>query len=629
MKSSNRFTSEFFTTYNLGERGIVMKKLKINLIIFFKIISLFLAFFIFSPSLQAKASFSDTDNINMGITLELGSISLATEDTNIIDPVCFTEGGPVLIASSKLVNDGSLSGKLAYKIDVTEGNRVLTADELKNTMISIEFGTEEIKVEATAANLNTNSFAFIKNASVSDIVIEPNSVGKVPVTVSYKSSTPTKEEKIEVKVTFKLIQSNAKDANVQLFSDEEVVSNKVLLVPKVIEPESYWPEEQTFIQKNGFSYSLKNMKMLFSETNETFDKNKRQIKNLNKAVLYIQLPKDVPLTETVKKDDGTTVTKDTFIITKLLTTLKTENEYNTGNQALVEESRVLDKVHHGIIITFRLQDEYSYNSSNPSDSLKYANNDRYSLNIDIEIQKYSMYKQGEYGYYSNFSDYLQFFATRMVLSSDTEVPISGVDYIQAPIKLTNEKRMLTFKNFYTTSPQYVKPDYFKDVKFTNEIIELEVVGVNKEQVSYSQASINDFSLWLNSNKAFNGAILNVKITGDSGNTLVISRKLIASTEYRLMENKFFSAPRGNQEFEQQVDVEISEESTQPKDGTSPDEQISEVPDEEVTEEEAIEESVIDPPIEEVVEPDDTVPEPLEGTNQIASEEKISDEQINE
>ena len=605
-----------------------MKKLKASLNVFTKISLLCFAFFVLFPSLHAQAVFSDTDNINMGIKLELGTVSLASKNTDNIESINYSGGDPVDIASSTLVNDGSLTGKLAYKIAITKENGLKMSDEeLKDVIVSIDFGTTANKVDVTSADLKEGSFVFVQNTSSKDVVMEPDSKGEMPIKVSYKSTNPAKKETIKVEVTFRLIQSNAKDANAKLFSDEKIIENTLTLIPKFVEPESYWPEENTFIQKKGFSYSMKNMKMLFSETSETFNTNKRQIKNLNKAVLYIQLPEDVPLTKTVKNDDGKIEIKDTFIITKLLTTLNTENEYNTGSQALIEESRVLDKEHHGIVITFRLQDEYSYNLSNPSDSFKYANNDRYSLNIDIEIQKYSMYNQGEYGYYSNFSDYLQFFATRVVLSSDTDVPISGADYIQAPIKLTNVNKLLTFKNFYTTSPQHVKPDYFKNVKFTNEIIEIEVVGTNKKQVSYSQNSINEFSLWLNSNKTFNGAILNVNITGDAGNTLIISRQLTALTNYRLMENKSHSASIENQESEQHVDVKISEEPTQPIGSTVPDEHIPEAPVEEVAEEEAFEESdeVIDPPIEEVVEPDDTVTEAIVETEQLIPEEKTSEE----
>lgn len=613
-----------------------MEKLKRILSTLTKISLLCFAFFILSPSLLVQAVFSDTANINMGIELELGTVSLGQENYNSVESINYSGGDPVDIASSTLINDGSLTGKLAYKIDITNENGLaMTDEELKDVTVNIDFGLFVTTVDADATCLNTDRFVFAGDTSVKEVVMEPNSIGEIPIKISYKSNAPTKNEKIKVSVTFRLIQSNAVDANSKLFSDEKEVSNMVTLVPKVVKPESYWPEENTFIQKNGFSYSLKNMKMLFSETSETFNANKRQIKNLNKAVLYIQLPKDVPLTKIVKKDNGTTEIKDTFIITKLLTTLNTENGYSTGNQALIEESRVLDKEHHGIIITFRLQDEYSYNPSNPSDSLKYANHDRYSLNIFIEIQKYSMYKQGEYGYYSDFSEYLQFFATRVVLSSDTDVPISGADYIQAPIKLTNEKKLLTFKNFYTTSPQHVKPDHFKSVKFTNEIIELEVDGVNKEQVSYSQASINEFSIWLNSNNTFNSAILNVRITGDAGNTLVISRKLINSPQTQTTSIKSMKVPLINKETEEQTKQQSDtaktiEEPNSTNDSTVPNEQTIEVPIEDAPQEDADDgdEETIDSSS---IDSNSEIKEkavPIENSDQTTPEEK-SDEKINE
>ncbi|WP_373471094.1 hypothetical protein [Carnobacterium alterfunditum] len=495
-----------------------MKKLKTRLIALTKFSLICLAFFVFSPSLKVHAMFSDTANINMGIQLKLGTVSLASENTTISNAVNFTEGDSVLMASSTLTNDGSLSGKLAYKIDLTKDNgTLLTAEEIKDMSVIVNFDTVAKEVMASAAFLNTNSFTFAKNTSGSAVIIEPSSIGKVPVTIKYKSSSPTKDEKLKVTVTFRLIQSNAADANAELFSDEETLANTVTLVPKVIEEKSYWPDISTFVKAGhgNYTYSVEKMKMLFSETNNMTNPNKRYIKNLNKAVVYIQLPSNEPLTKQIIKKNGTKEIKQMFNISKL----------STGNTAIKYESMELDEEHHGIILTFKLEDSYSYNPDKPEDSLAYENKDRYELNLNIEIQKYGMYEAEKYGYYDNSHTYDQYFATRLVLSSDTDVPVSGANYAQLPIKLTTDKKLLSFKNFYTTSPQYVKPGDFKDVQLTKENIELEVIGEKSGQISSLLNSNKTFSLWLNSNETLDTAVLNVKILGDAGNTLVISRTL--------------------------------------------------------------------------------------------------------
>jgi len=560
--------------------------------------------------------FNDTASINMGVKLELGTVSLATMDTNIVNAASFTKGDSVLIASSKVVNDGSLTGKLAYKIDVTEGDRVLTADELKNTVITIDFESAANKVEATATSLNTNSFTFVENTSGSDVVIEPDSVGKVPVTVSYKSSTPTKEEKLKIEVTFRLIQSNAANANSEMFSDQESLMNTVTLVPEVVEEESYWPSQSTFVKAvhGNYTYSLEKMKMLFSETNDVTDPNKKYIKNLNKAILYIQFPDKERVT---KQIEGKQVLKISQI--------------STDNAAIKYESMELNEEHNGMIITFKLEDSYPYNPTNPNASTAYANKDRYELSLNIEIQKYGMYNKGEYGYYDNSHTYDQFFATRLVLSSDLVVPINGLytKYTQLPIKLTKDNVILSFKKFNTTNPESADPKNFKDVQLTKEGVDLEVKG---GQISSLLNSDKTFSLWLNSNKALDDATLNVKITGDTGNTLVISRKLVNGITSQSKSMKSMNMPLIEEETEEQDNQQTDTEINIEEPATTIDSTVLNEPTTEVPIEDALQEEIEDDGKEEVsdsssVENISEIKEetiPIENSNQTTPEE-ISDE----
>ncbi|MER2173221.1 MAG: hypothetical protein ABS911_00985 [Carnobacterium sp.] len=587
-------------------------------------ISLFcFAFFLLSPSIPVKAVFSDTVNQTLGIQLEFGTVSLDPKETEIVDSVKFTEGEPVKIASSTLVNNGSLSAKLAYKVDVTkENDSLLTADELKNMVISIDLGSAANNVEATAITLNSNSFTFVKSTSGSDVVIEPDSVGKVPVSISYKSSVPTKEEKLKISVTFRMIQSNTLDANDNLFSDTLTIENNISLVPEVVEKKSYWPDQRTFINAvhGNYTYSLENMEMFFSETYETINSETRKIKNLNKAMLYIQLPKSEPLTKIITKNNGAKETKEMFIVSKL----------TTDEAAIKVESIELNEEHHGIIITFKLEDEYVYNPSNPDTSLAQSNKDRYAISLNIEIQKYGMYGSNEYHYYDNSHNYNHFFATRLVLNTD--IPDAPKNYAQMSINLTGNERILSIKHLYYNSAPYVRPEDFKEVQLKNEIVNVEITGNNGKLVSSKANTNKTFSLWLNSNEKLDEATLNVKITGDASNTLVISRKLESSLQTQSTSIKSMKIPLIDKETEEQTKQQSdtsknTEEPDSAIDNTVSNEPAAEVPIEESFQEEIDDVGKVEPFDSSSADSDVEIKEetvPIENSDQTISKE-ISDE----
>lgn len=584
-----------------------------------KISLLCFAFFVLFPSLQVQAVFSDTANINMGIKLELGTVSLAAEDTNIINPVSFTEGGPILIASSKLVNDGNLSGKLAYKIDVTKENKPLTADELNDTEISINFGTLANKVEATATTLNTNSFTFVKNSSGSDVFIEPDSVGKVPVTVSYKNSTSTKQEKLKIKATFRLIQSNASNADANMFLDEIMLENSILLVPKVIEEKSYWPDKSTFTNKtsnNKVTYSLEKMEMVFSEVYNPKNYPIKEIKNLNKAVLYIQLP----IEEELKTTDYKTG--------KQIDTFKFYSRTPNATGKVNVESIELDEKNHGYKVTFSLLD--SYDSSDPNKVQEYKNKLNYQLHQQFGLEKYTFngYDDGYYDTYAEIGIDNDNYASRLVLSSDIPNETDAWNYEQKIIPLSAAEKTITIKQLNKNS-NWVYKSEFKDVRFTEETLEFEVKEKDSKLVDYSLISKNAFSLKLNPGGNSNEATLNVIITGDTKNTLIISRKL--ELQNYLVKIKSAKISSTTEETKQQTNSEekIKEPSSM-IDSTVPNGQVIEEPidgddQEEVEEvEEVVDSSSADSDAEIK---EETVP--IENSDQSTSEEKISDEQINE
>lgn len=595
-----------------------MKKLKIILNVLIKISFVWFVFFMLFPSIPVKAMFSDTANLGMDIKLELGSVSLFSKDTTIIDSVKFTEGDSVTISSSDLMNDGSLSGKLAYKIDVTKENgSMLTVDELKNTVISIDFGTAANKVEASGTLLNENTCSFVKDTSGRDIVLEPDSMGKIPVTISYKSSTPTKEEKLKIKVTFRLIQSNAAKANANLFFDEVTMENVISLIPKVIEEKSYWPDKSTFINVEGkLSYSLEKMNMVFSEVYDTSNSNIKNIRNLNEAVLYIQLPKDEPL-KTKEKRTGKEI--DSFKVISMVA---------DDNGKINVEKIEIDEINHGIKITFNLED--SYDSSDPNKVREYTNKYRYPINIRFQLGKYT-FDGGNYGSYTYYSGvYYQqnIFASRLVLSSDIPSELKEANFEKRKIYLSEMEKTITIKQIKSLSSDSVKNDEFKDVQLTKGAVSLEVEGGATGQISslltQNNTLNNEFSLKLNPGGNSNVATLNVKITGDTKNTLVISRKL--ELQNYLVKIKSAKISPTTKEVEQQTNSEEKiEESSSMIDSTLPNDKVIEEPIDGEDQEEVEVEEVIDSssPDSDAELKEETVP--IENSNQSIPEVKISDE----
>lgn len=583
-----------------------MKKFKFSLIIMMKISLLCLSFFLLLPSIHAQAMFSDTANIAMGIKLELGKVSLSTRDTKIIDNVNFTED-PVLVASSTLINNGSLTGKLAYKINVTKADgSALSDDELKKTSILINFRTGANEITAISAFLNRNEFIFPEDASSKEVIMELNPKSEMPIEVRYKSAAPTKNEKIKVNVTFRLIQSNAIKANAQLFSDEESLENTVNLVPKVIEEKNYWPEENTFKNTGDgkLSYSLEKMNMVFSEVYDPKDSKVKQIKNLNKAILYIKFPSNVPVTQTVKKLDGTEEIIPSFVFDSI----------TTNNDAIVFEPIKINKEKNGMIITFNLNDKYDSTTTKPI-----ANG--YSLNLGIRIRK-----SGESGDYTGIYEYFSNFAKKLVLSSDISSETNEWDFEYKTIPLSTIENLITIKKLNGTS-HWVKKSEFEDIILDKEVVNFEVTGDNSGLVNYSVESKNTFSIKQLAGGNSNNDTLNVKITGDTGNTLVISRTL--QLQPSLLKMKSVKIPIAPEETKQQVNSEVKvEESSSNIDSTVPNDQISEELIDKDQQKEIIEVNDSSS-AENSTEIKEKITTPTEDVGQSTLEEKTSDDKIND
>lgn len=594
-----------------------MKKLKTSLIVSTKISLIFLVFFIFSPSLKIHAMFSDTANVNVGIKLELGTISLASKNTTNNEVVNFTEGDPVLISDSTLINEGSLKGKLAYKIKVTKENGLeLTAEELQDMSIIINFDTLANEVTAEAISLNTDSYTFVNDSNSNDIIVEPDSIGKIPVKVKYKSSAPTKDEKLKITVLFRLIQSNAADANAEMFSDEEVLTNTVTLVPKIIEEESYWPAASTFSNKssnNKIIYSLEKMAMVFSEVYNPNSYSINEIKNLNKAVLYIQLPKE----EDLKTTDYTTG--------KQIDKYKLYSTTANGKGKINVDKIELDEIHHGYKVTFSLID--SYDTSDPNKVREYTNKFNYQLHQTFQLHRYTFdgWNKGNYNHYADINLNKDDFASRLVLSTDMTTEANAAHFTKRVIPLSVDKKDIVIKQLKTMSGDWVENVNFKDVPLINETVALEVKGGKSGQIYSLLNPDKTFSLWLNSNETLNNAVLNVKILGDTGNTLVISRTLINGTSPSSNKSTTGSTTQSSSRRSMSVPLvveEIEEPTEQVTDSKESVEETNSTTDSLVVDESAVETPIEESDEEELIDETEVTEEVVDSSSADSSVEQI-------
>lgn len=279
-------------------------------------------------------------------------------------------------------------------------------------------------------------------------------------------------------------------------------------------------------------------------------------------------------------------------------------------------------------MTFSLLD--SYDSSDPNKVQEYKNKLNYQLHQQFGLEKYTFngYDDGYYDTYAEIGIDNDNYASRLVLSSDIPNETDAWNYEQKIIPLSAAEKTITIKQLNKNS-NWVYKSEFKDVRFTEETLEFEVKEKDSKLVDYSLISKNAFSLKLNPGGNSNEATLNVIITGDTKNTLIISRKL--ELQNYLVKIKSAKISSTTEETKQQTNSEekIKEPSSM-IDSTVPNGQVIEEPidgddQEEVEEvEEVVDSSSADSDAEIK---EETVP--IENSDQSTSEEKISDEQINE
>ncbi|MGB7366911.1 hypothetical protein [Carnobacterium jeotgali] len=286
-----------------------MEKIKMMIKVLIYINTLFIMIFYLSPANEVSAAFTDAASSSAGIKLTLGNLSLSPEKDETTTGLTYLGGDPVLLSSHELKNDGTLDGKLAYKIQVTEKGTSIPVND-SGFQIIINYGSTVGDKIISASDINSGNYTFLTDIQNKEWVFSGNQKKNIPVTIKYKGSIiPDKDRDIDITVTFLLVQTNVSKPKEAMFYDKVTFKHELKLkakeVPSPSDPK-YWPAAndvnwKTTGPNNEVRYNIGQFKnvMYFSEVDLS-----NRVKNLNDNVLYIELPEGK-----LKKDDDFRITQ--------------------------------------------------------------------------------------------------------------------------------------------------------------------------------------------------------------------------------------------------------------------------------------------------------------------------------
>ena len=283
-----------------------MKKIWLMIKAFIYISALLFMIFYLFPANEVSADFTDAASSSAGIKLTLGNLSLSPEKDETTTGLTYLGGDPVLLSSHELKNDGTLDGKLAYKIQVTEKGTSIPVNDT-GIQVIINYGSTVGDKVISASDINSGNYIFVTDIQNKEWIFSGNQKKNIPVTIKYKGSIiPVKDRDIDITVTFLLVQTNASKPDETMFYDKVTFKHELKLkaeeVPSPSDP-NYWPaaNDENWKWNGEVKYNdaqFENI-MYFSEV-ESSDR----VKNLNDNVLYIELPEGK-----LKKDDVFRITQ--------------------------------------------------------------------------------------------------------------------------------------------------------------------------------------------------------------------------------------------------------------------------------------------------------------------------------
>lgn len=488
-------------TLKRGKDEMAKRLAKWALPMLFLMSTLFILFFL-SPVPSVSAHFSETVKEDVGIKLTLGNLALSPENDETLTGLTYSGGDPVTLSTHNLKNKGTLNGKLAYQIQVTEKGTDTPVD-VSGMQLIMSFDSVLGDKTIPASEINTSKYTFITDSEGKEWIFDANQKEDLPVTIKYKSTDiPEKEREIDITVTFLLVQTNASEPKETMFYDKVSFKHEVQLktkaeeVPDPADPE-YWPaaDDENWEENGEVRYNKVHFEeiMYFSET-ESGEK----VRNLNDNMLYIELPE-----ETTKEDQNFRINS---------------NVNGTHIEAKVMEN----KRHIKVTFSFYLTSEEAVNLLSQ----------RESFTISFEYGKLN--SSITFG-----TDFIPLVYKRILLSSDEK---RDARFEIRRVDTTPEPRKITFK--------YVFDDWginigswinqpLSDAKLQYKELE---ATVSKEPALFDlnvhKASKNDDKdyLLINTNKTVDttnitkDGKLKIVITGNDGRKLVIYRELKVTKE---------------------------------------------------------------------------------------------------
>lgn len=277
-----------------------MNKIKLMIKVLIYVNALFFITVYLTPSTKVFADFTDTVSLNTGIKLTLGNLAMSPEKDETITGLTYLGGDPVLLSTHNLKNEGTLDGKLAYKIQITEKGTAIPVND-SETQLLMNFDSVIGDKIIPAAEINSDSYTFVTDNDNNEWIIDGNPKKDIPVTIKYKTTgIPDKDRDIDITVTFLLVQTNSSKPKETMFYDKVSFKHELKLkdadIPSPSDP-NYWPaaDDKNWKWNGEVKYNdaqFENI-MYFSEVESS-----NRVQNLNDNVLYIELPEGKP-----KKED--------------------------------------------------------------------------------------------------------------------------------------------------------------------------------------------------------------------------------------------------------------------------------------------------------------------------------------
>lgn len=497
-----------------------MKKIWLMIKAFIYISALLFMIFYLFPATEVSADFTDAASSSAGIKLTLGNLSLSPEKDETTTGLTYLGGDPVLLSSHELKNDGTLDGKLAYKIQVTEKGTSIPVNDT-GIQVIINYGSTVGDKVISASDINSGNYIFVTDIQNKEWIFSGNQKKNIPVTIKYKGSIiPVKDRDIDITVTFLLVQTNASKPDETMFYDKVTFKHELKLkaeeVPSPSDP-NYWPaaNDENWKWNGEVKYNdaqFENI-MYFSEV-ESSDR----VKNLNDNVLYIELPEGK-----LKKDDVFRITQP------------------EGYHIEVE----IMKNRRFIKLTF---------------SFDVLNKEAEKLLTQPRYYKVDFHYNGTQNEYVKFdSELLPLVQKRILLNTD-EIISGKLETL--PIYTTLKQKKLTFK--YTNRSDDWNDNYLNHPLVDASLIYKNLFVDTVEERSLFELSLhkavkddNQDYLLINTSKVAKPidkskkGKLKVTIVGNNGNHLVIYRDLFITDETKpLSKSRMINQSKVNVEMEE-------------------------------------------------------------------------------